>query len=117
MNNELRKKGWTDMSQQLDAKMPRKRRRVFAIWWLWGLGLFLLLGMGWWFFTPQSSSDRAEVEPITRTYESSNDPVNRSQKEASRQNSIASVSGNEYATNDTQLSLSDQNEFLTPKPI
>ncbi len=117
MNNELRKKGWTDMSQQLDAKMPRKRRRVFAIWWLWGLGLFLLLGMGWWFFTPQSSSDSTEVEPIAQTHESSNDPVNRSQKEASRQNSIASVSGNEYATKESQLSQSDQNEFLTPKPL
>ena len=39
------------MSQRLDASLPRDRKRIFTIWWVWGL--VALIGLGVWFMYNQ----------------------------------------------------------------
>jgi len=83
MNNKLRQKGWNDMSQRLDANLPRDRKRVFAIWWVWGI--VALIGMGAWFMynqqdeaqAPATSSDIVQ-SAIQREYQP--DQASKSEK-------------------------------------
>jgi hypothetical protein len=61
MNNKLRQKGWADMSQRLDVSLPRDRKPIFAIWWVWGLAI--LIGLGAWYMYTQQAQPTAASGP------------------------------------------------------
>jgi len=47
MNRELRKKGWKDMNQRLEASMPRDRNNRVIIWWFLGVAAFITPFVFW----------------------------------------------------------------------
>ncbi|HRI61325.1 MAG TPA: hypothetical protein PK228_16410, partial [Saprospiraceae bacterium] len=61
-DNNLTDKGWTSMRRLLDREMPEQRRRRFA-WWLFGLLLLPLAGLGGWWLWQQSNPVPAVAPP------------------------------------------------------
>ncbi len=83
MNNKLRQKGWNDMSQRLDASLPRDRKRIFAIWWVWGL--VALTGLGAWFMynqqrEPEVASTSSDIAQSAIQKEHQPDQTPKSEK-------------------------------------
>lgn len=48
------------MSQRLDASLPRDRKPIFAIWWVWGLAILIGL-VAWYNYTQQAQPTAASA--------------------------------------------------------
>lgn len=75
-DNNLTDKGWASMRRLLDREMPEQHRRRRFVWWLFGLLLLPLAGLGSWWLWQQSGPVPAvappteapkESEPVVRT--------------------------------------------------
>lgn len=74
MNKGLRQKGWSDMSQQLDTHLPRRRRRLVGLWWLWTLSFLAVAAAIWWSLRDQPDQSAAQIASATLSEESELQP-------------------------------------------
>lgn len=67
------------MSQRLDASLPRDRKPIFAIWWVWGLAILIGL-VAWYTYTQQAQPTAASASSdIAQTVSPEMQPTDQTQ--------------------------------------
>ena len=92
MNTELRKKGWKDMNQRLEASMPRDRNRRIFIWWFFGAVILIAAVVTWIYNNKELKNDSSQKEVVVKA-------------EIENQNSLRS-----YKETKNNISYSDSEE-------